>query len=59
MSKPCESYESGDYFANNPTRDEEDSEWKAGEVLKLFRRNHFSPRSQSDLNFFLSINLLI
>ena len=45
MNKPYESYESGDYLANNPTWDEEDSEWKAGQVLKVFARNHLAPKS--------------
>lgn len=45
MSKPYESYESGDYLANNPTWDEEDSEWKAKQVLKIFNRNHLVPKS--------------
>jgi SAM-dependent methyltransferase len=45
LSKPYESYESGDYLANNPTWDEEDSEWKANQVLKVFDRNHLVPKS--------------
>lgn len=45
MRKPYESYESGDYLANNPTWDEEDSEWKAVQVLKTFDRNHLAPKS--------------
>lgn len=45
MSKPYESYESGDYLANNPTWDEEDSEWKARQVLKTFDRNNLAPKS--------------
>jgi SAM-dependent methyltransferase len=45
MSKPYESYESGDYLANNPTWDEEDSEWKASQVLKVLHRNHLAPQS--------------
>lgn len=45
MIKPYESYESGDYLSNNPTWDVEDSEWKAGQVLKIFERNSISPRS--------------
>lgn len=45
MNKPYESYESGDYFAKNPTWDEEDSEWKARQVLKMFDRNDLAPRS--------------
>ena len=45
MSKPYESYESGDYLANNPTWDEEDSGWKASQVLTAFDRNHLVPKS--------------
>lgn len=45
MIKPYESYESGDYLAKNPTWDEEDSAWKACQVLKTFERNHLAPRS--------------
>ena len=45
MSKPYESYESGDYLANNPTWDEEDSGWKAAQVLKTFNRNRITPKS--------------
>ena len=45
MSKPYESYESGDYLAKNPTWDEEDSDWKADQVLKMFDRNHLAPKS--------------
>lgn len=45
MSKPFESYESGDYLAKNPTWDEEDSEWKADQVLKILKRNKLAPHS--------------
>ncbi|MFZ2170325.1 MAG: methyltransferase domain-containing protein [Methylococcaceae bacterium] len=45
MSKPIESYESGKYFENNPTWDEEDSPWKALQVRKLMSRNQLAPRS--------------
>ncbi len=45
MSKPYESYESGDYLANNPTWDAEDSGWKAGQVLKIINKNHLMPES--------------
>lgn len=44
-SKPYEMYESGEYLANNPSWDEEDSEWKADKVLKIFDRNNISPES--------------
>lgn len=45
VNKPYEIYESGQYLANNPTWDEGDSEWKAGQVLKIFNRNHITPKS--------------
>lgn len=45
MSKPYDSYESGDYLARNPTWDEEDSEWKANQVLRIIDRNHLAPKS--------------
>lgn len=45
ISKPYDSYESGEYLANNPTWDEEDSEWKADKVLKIFDRNSIVPKS--------------
>lgn len=45
MSKPYESYTSGDYLTNNPTWDEEDSEWKASQVLNVFTRNSLAPKS--------------
>lgn len=45
MSKPYESYESGDYLLNNPTWDEEDSEWKASQVLKILLKNRLLPKS--------------
>ncbi len=45
MSKPHESYESGVYLENNPSWDEEDSEWKAGNVAKMMEYNNLSPDS--------------
>ncbi len=45
MSKPYDSYKSGEYLANNPSWDEEDSEWKAGQVVKILERNHLTPKS--------------
>lgn len=45
MSKPHETYLSGDYLANNPTWDEEDSAWKAHQVLKMFDKNRLLPKS--------------
>ncbi len=49
MAKPYERYQSGDYLASNPTWDQEDSAWKAEEVLKLFQRNHLAPDSVVDV----------
>lgn len=45
MDKPFESYESGTYLANNPSWDEEDSEWKADHVLQIMEQNRLSPKS--------------
>lgn len=45
MSKPYESYRSGDYLNKNPTWDEEDGNWKANQVLKMFGRNNLTPKS--------------
>ena len=45
ISKPYDSYESGEYLANNPTWDEEDSLWKAGKVLQIFNSNNINPKS--------------
>lgn len=45
MNRPFDSYESGDYLLNNPTWDEEDSGWKATQVLKAFDRSHLVPKS--------------
>jgi SAM-dependent methyltransferase len=44
-NKPYEIYESGQYLANNPTWDEEDSEWKADKVLKILNRNNIVSKS--------------
>lgn len=49
MSKPYESYESGDYLASNPTWDEEDSDWKADHVLKILDRNRLMPKSVAEV----------
>src|SRR3974390_3184813 len=49
VNRPYESYKSGDYLANNPTWDEEDSAWKAGQVLKMLDRNHLAPKSIVDV----------
>lgn len=49
VNKPYESYESGDYLANNPTWDEEDSDWKAAQVLKAFDRNRLAPKSITEV----------
>jgi cyclopropane fatty-acyl-phospholipid synthase-like methyltransferase len=45
VKKPYESYESGDYLASNPTWDEEDSEWKARQVINILKKNNLSPTS--------------
>jgi SAM-dependent methyltransferase len=45
LSKPYESYESGDYLAKNPSWDEEDSKWKANQVLKVLDKNHLKPKT--------------
>lgn len=49
VRKPFESYQSGDYLAHNPTWDEEDSAWKAGQVLKVFERNRLAPKSIAEV----------
>lgn len=49
MKKPYESYESGDYLASNPTWDEEDSEWKAKQVLSILDKNSITPGSIVDV----------
>lgn len=49
MTKPFEQYTSGGYLENNPTWDEEDSAWKASQVLKMFSRNHLTPKSIVDV----------
>jgi len=45
VAKPFESYESGAYLLNNPSWDEEDSEWKASQVLKIILSNRLEPKS--------------
>lgn len=45
MSNPYESYQSGEYLANNPTWDMEDSGWKAQQVLKVLQESHLTPTS--------------
>jgi SAM-dependent methyltransferase len=45
VNKPYESYQSGAYLLNNPSWDEEGSEWKASQVLKMMERNHLRPKS--------------
>lgn len=49
MNMPYEAYESGQYLANNPTWDIEDSPWKASEVLKILARNRLSPGNLVDV----------
>ena len=38
-------YLNGSYFSNNPTWDIEDSPWKAGQIIKILRRNALNPSS--------------
>lgn len=45
LSKPYESYESGDYLSKNPTWDEEDSEWKAKQVISILEKNGITPNT--------------
>lgn len=45
VDKPFETYESGAYLANNPSWDEEDSEWKADQVVKILKKNNLVPKS--------------
>ena len=45
MKKPYEMYESGDYLANNPTWDQEDSQWKADNVQMILDSNGLVPKS--------------
>jgi len=42
---PFEAYESGEYLSKNPTWDLEDSDWKANEVLKIFKKNNLAPKN--------------
>lgn len=49
VSKPYERYVSGEYLANNPTWDEEDSAWKAAQVIKMLERNRISPSSMVEV----------
>ena len=45
MSMPFHAYESGAYLSKNPTWDIEDSPWKAGEVLKILKKNNLMPKN--------------
>jgi hypothetical protein len=45
MNFPFEIYKSGEYLANNPTWDDQDSAWKAEQVSKLLARNRKYPTS--------------
>ena len=49
VNKPYDSYLSGEYLEKNPTWDDEDSEWKAGKVLEIIRRNHLDLDSVADI----------
>ena len=43
--KPEDIYTTGEYLENNPTWDEEDSPWKAQQILKMLSRNNIHPTS--------------
>jgi len=49
MSKPYDSYLSGEYLEKNPSWDDEDSEWKAGKVLDIIRANQLKLQSIADV----------
>jgi len=49
VSKPYDSYLSGEYLEKNPTWDDEDSEWKAARVLEIMRDNQLAPKSIADI----------
>ncbi len=49
MNKPYDSYLSGEYLDKNPTWDDEDSEWKAGKVLDIIRKNRLTLKSVVDV----------
>jgi len=42
-------YEDGTYLAGNPGWHEEDSEWKAGNTLKMLRRHDLFPARTVDI----------
>jgi len=44
-NKPLDSYQSGDYLKNNPTWDQEDSPWKAKQVVKILHQHHVQPQT--------------
>jgi cyclopropane fatty-acyl-phospholipid synthase-like methyltransferase len=43
--KPYDSYISGEYLKNNPTWDQEDSEWKAYQVSAFLKKNNINAQS--------------
>lgn len=42
-------YEDGTYLTNNPTWHEEDSSWKADQVIKILQRNSLTPASVCEI----------
>lgn len=42
-------YTEGDYLANNPTWHEEDSSWKADNIMKMLDKNNLSPKSVGEV----------
>lgn len=44
-----EMYENGEYLANNPDYDVDDSPWKAQQVLRMMRRNGVNPRTMCEV----------
>lgn len=49
LSKPYDSYLSGEYLQKNPTWDDEDSAWKAGKVMEIMQRNNLRSNSIVDV----------
>jgi cyclopropane fatty-acyl-phospholipid synthase-like methyltransferase len=44
-----EMYASNEYLENNPTWHEEDSPWKARQILKIIEKNNLQPNSVSEI----------
>lgn len=49
VSKPYDSYLSGEYLEKNPTWDDEDSQWKASKVLEIMQANQLDFKSIVDI----------